>query len=355
MLAACSSDNDIDNASGNDEEYAITLAAGIGGLTTSSRAAETYNDTVPSSTSPLAADVWLSSDRGVYIHKADDYVTSTHAGNDEYHLHHQMTYTSGQLTFLNASSVKNLLLYSVDKTKRTYIVGFYPQNVFSLVGSEGDSDYGKTAEASVDGRTDLMFAPEVYGSRVTTEKIARQDFKHILTWLKVCARAENEEAVNSWGRIIGLKLKNAKTNVTVDLSTTDINTLRPTFTGDTDMNFDRKDNGNSGTISEENYYPLTTYITEMADILCAPVEINNPSEDNAGTAEYTLEVTTTGGVVKEVPVQLSRDYDGNNIDNGHYTASELYVISLVFGLSPTISASCSLQEWDNEARDLLMK
>ena len=351
LLGACT--NEADEPAYEEEDYAITLSAAISGIDSKTRAVDAYNDTVPSPSNPLNADVWLSTTRGEYLNDADGYVTSTHPGTDEYHLHHTITYTNNQLTFLSASAMRNLLLYPVNTEHKTYIVGFAPQGKFSLTGSSGDTGYGKTASATIDAKTDLMFAPEVMGSRVKEEKIARQDFKHILTWLKICARADNEEAKNSWGSIIGLKLKNTSNKVTVDLSTTDINTLKPTFSGSTDLDFDKTPGG--GAITEANPYALTTYVYEMADILCAPVTISNPSESDSGTAEYTLEVTTTGNGTKEVSVQLTKDYDSDLIPDGHYTASELYVITLAFGQSPTISATCSLMEWQEEKRDLNLK
>ena len=352
MLSSCSDITDsVTDAA--DEEYAITLMASVSGMERmSSRAATTYQDTIPSYSNPLPTDVWLTTQRGVYTHDDEEYVTSTHPGTDTYHYHHTMTYTSGQLTFLSASAMRNLLLYPVNKNTPTYIVGFYPQGKFQLVGTAADADYGKTATASFDGKTDLMFAPEVHGSRKTEEKIARQDYKHILTWLKICARADNEDARAYWESITGIKLKNTANSVVVDLSTTDISELHPEFSGSIDMDFDRS--AGSGPFTTDSPYALTTYITEIADILCAPVIINNPSADDAGATEYQLEIATKGGGTKTIDIQFTKDYDNNDIADGHYTASELYVISLAFGQSPVINASVTLLNWDNENRDLNM-
>ncbi|NDV56642.1 fimbrillin family protein [Bacteroides sp. 519] len=96
--------------------------------------------------------------------------------------------------------------FANDNNDPVYFVGLYPANNWQTERN--------VALYTLDGKTDLMAAAQVYKRRTEVQKDAfncpQLVFKRLLTKLEIRIKAENEKAAETWGEITKIELVGAK-------------------------------------------------------------------------------------------------------------------------------------------------
>lgn len=272
-----------------------------------------YMDSIPSIDNPLEAMIWLSTTPGLY---KDEPVAPTYLPK-----HASINFNASTPVFPNEHKEGNVgykLKYPEDNSN-VYCVGLYPNSL------NWTTDDGTEVSHVISGTDDIMFSPEIYGNR--RNQIGQQRYHHLLTWLKVCAWAENEQAINDWGEIEYIKVL-TKTGVKIDLSKTKV-----------DLN-DAENNaviyfGEGELVSTQNK-PLYTTLQQVGSIFCAP------------DTEYTLLVKGTRyNTEKELPIKLNTLAD-EPITNLDYCRGKLFVLELTFKAFSKVEGVCVLNDWDTQ-------
>lgn len=240
------------------EDGAIRLGASVVGMESVTRALtepDIYKGSNPSAGNPFEADVWFSNTSGEFQHNP--------TGTTNLPCHTTMTFT-GALEYAYTSDNKNLKYNTQDKDAPVYCVGFHPQDSWQTTDD-------KTATASIDGNTDLMFAPQISGS--WSKPLKEQTYKHLLTWLKVCICSTSQEAADTWGEVKSISIQ-SEDGLSVNLGTGAV-TYNTTTT--------------SFTVAEDE--TLHTTMTEVGKgVLCSPAK------------EYTLTIETANAGTRQVNI-----------------------------------------------------
>ncbi len=264
-------------------------------------------------------------------------------------LHTKANFSNGTEQLLNdAVYPKN------DGSTKVYFVGMHPQEGWS---TPNDDMAGKTAIKTFNGSEDVMFAPQIYGKyneNVVEWPIFK--FKHLLTWLRVKVKADDETVSEVWGGLKSLKVKGSNGNtVTIDLSKEYSPDYKPgaaancvTFSsgGDVTLNFYK-----TGT---DDVFPNSTAPSpipydeykEVAYVLCAPVIASErdvtQEPDDVKTNEYTLIVETEQRTV-EVPVDLMENestyFEGS-------TMNHQFILNLNFKMGDNIILTQLVKDWE---------
>ena len=273
------------------------------GVTTRATATP-YQGTTPSGSNVLDASVWFSTISGTY-----------EAGGTPNALprHTEIQFNSTGLVY----PVSDVLLYPESGT--VYCVGLYPYSASAWVNEDasGAADNTKASHA-INGTDDLMFAPQVSGSKASpiSSPLA---FTHQLTWLKINVQAESHSAKLAWGNITAISVTSPGNKLTVDLSagtascnstTTDISA----FSG-----------------SQE----LKISLQQLGSVFCAPA------------ATYNISVTTANLGTKNLSVGL-KGLDGTTpVGSADAAKGKMFVITLSFSDVDMIDATCSLNTWED--------
>lgn len=298
-FVACTDKAD-DSLAGGD----ICLNAAVGEI--ESRA-ETlpYLGTTPTTGNPLRAWVWFSED-------------ATEYGNSEVNIMTHlpcrtvMTFEGAPVFAYNATGQN--LKYDTGSNSTVYCVGFYPaENVWETTD-------GKTATATVDGSSDLMYAPKISGT--WGDPLQTQTYQHLQNWVKVCVCATSQDAADVWGKITDISVS-TQTSVSVDVTTDAI-----TYSDDGTMPvFDSKEG-----------QPLHTTMQEFGSVFCSPAE------------EYTVSVTIGGKTVSQT-ITVEPLESGIDLVKG----GNLVILTLYFQPFNMIEGVCTLNAWDAQNEDLYMK
>lgn len=324
---------------------------------------DTYH---PASDNVLSADVWGSTDAYVFKHEeyseGNPYDGSQDGGKVA--IHTTATFRSGDPQLLSAA------IYGKDgdTAPPVYFVAFHP-NGWTTPGDESE---GTVATYTFDGNDDVMFAPQVSGHYATDFASSPElYFRHLLTWLRIEMKAENETVSNSWGPLKSITIR-SNSAVTVDLTSDAYNAGEYkfndiTFSGETDMNFYRTDEeevfeGSEMTVRKvftDDVFPESGgYLIpgkpdgatedidpeEVAYVMCAPV---NATEDkvvdgkDVPSEEYVITITTEKRTVT-IPVDLQEEagtpYEGS-------TRRKQFTLSLLFKMGNTVSVATSVKDW----------
>lgn len=214
---------------------------------------------------------------------------------------------------------------------KVYLCGLFPHDAWGTAPKT-------TAEATFDGKTDLMAAKEIATTKedVQTGGLPKTlEFKHLLTQLRIKPTAENADAKNVWGDITSLKLIKVGEN---DPANQAIVTL-----ASGEVKFGGENATNCYTTNDEeisNDQPLTLEISSSiptAYTLCQPVNAST------GTNHYTLEIITTGHqtpYIIPLTLEYKLEYEGNKTS----TAGQAFEITLTFKTS-TIQAKATIDQW----------
>lgn len=281
----------------------ICLNAAVGEI--ENRAvANPYKGVTPTGQNPLKAWVWFSNDENVY-------------GNDEESaLTHLPCRTvmefEGAPVFAYNATGQNLK-YDTGSNSTVYCVGFYPaENVWETTD-------GKTATATVDGSSDLMYAPMISGT--WGNPLQTQTYQHLQNWVKVCVCATSQDAADVWGKITDISVS-TQTSVSVDVTTDAI-----TYSDDRTMSVFESKEGKS----------LHTTMQEFGSVFCSPAE------------EYTVSVTIGGKNVSQ-KIRVEPLESGIDLNKG----GNLVILTLYFQPFNMIEGVCTLNAWDAQNEDLYM-
>lgn len=283
----------------------------------------------PSLKHPLAVDIWFSETSGEYIDNPQG-LTSMPCKTT-------ITYTSSSPDYPNPVIDNTRIKYSRELVgegdakdyKPAYCIGFYPQNKWNVAND------GKTASAVIDGKTDLMFAPQIEGN--WTNLFGSQIYSHFTTWLKVCVSATTPDAISAWGAIKKISVidhsqyKLYNSIVLNDLMDVTDGSMSYEQEG-TDISFDVVPN-NTGNLA------LQTVIKEYGYAMCSPSE------------KYNLRIETADGKIKDILIDL-KDIQGNAIASADDARGKMFVITLYFNPFNVVEGVCTLNSWNNENENL---
>lgn len=245
----------------------------------------------------MKAAVWFSSTNGVYPESNPQSPTFLpYRAN--------LTYDDGPtIVYTNPTSQEDPICYSVEDNSSVYCVSLYPQTGWTT------NDDNTTATHIIDGKQDLMFAPQISGKLL--DKMPKQTYSHLLPWVRFTVRAVNPESATNWGKITSVQLVDGKGTVTITLGTGAI-AYSPLA-----------QDGNIDVISAP--FDLTVAIQDIGSTLCMPAE-----------ESYKLKIVTDKGYEKELTI------------NQKFEAGKLYLVNLYFNSLNDINAVCSLVPWNEE-------
>lgn len=322
----------------DEEARRIYLSAGVGNAV-SSRTPYHPGDSVPTMAHPLNVSVWASTDSIVFSNLGKD------GRDDSVAIHTDAHFQSGNPQLLGAA------IYP--ETGTVYFVGFHPKSKEGASWNAVNGD--KDAQYTFTGKEDVMFAPQISGQYGTDyEQTPQFHFYHLLTWLRIVMVADKDganviqkEAVSdAWGKIKSLSLINTKNTVTImnlDGATKDNYPNYVNFTPDepnktmslysvgTDDVFVTPEDA-------ESYKSIPTSETEMAYVMCAPVQGVQEDELGNPVPEYTLHIKTEH---REMDIPLDLKGDNGNLFNLS-TMGRVFTILLNFKMGDVISVSTEI-------------
>lgn len=327
ILAACSSKAGSEEFDGQ----IIRLSAVVGAETKAVSDPAVYMETTPSADSPLKAEIWFSTTSGEYPGTADGNGVSQDGTTVD--THRTITYTSGNPT--TPSGINDTYLRYPSGNGKIYCVGLYPCNTPSRWTV---AENGAKAQALINGSDDLMFAKQLSGNSDDKLTYKRQDFKHLLTLIKVRVRTASVEAADTWGHLKTISI-NSKDLVTVDLSATDLN-------ADGAVVFSNSGAQDAKFFTFDGDEELTTVSKARGMTFVSPVTANGDSG-----AEYTIHIVCDN-YSKDVPVNLVNE-DGTSFSGN--TAGYVFVVTLFFKTLTYIEGSVTLEKWTEEYTDLTLQ
>lgn len=340
---------------------------------------DTYH---PASDNVLSADVWGSTDAYVFKHEeyseGNPYDGSQDGGKVA--IHTTATFRSGDPQLLSAA------IYGKDgdAAPPVYFVAFHPTGWTT----PGDDSEGKVATYTFDGNDDVMFAPQVSGHYATDFASSPElYFRHLLTWLRIEMKAENETVSNSWGLLKSITIR-SNSAVTVDLTSDAYNAGNYkfeiegtgsdagiqkynfddiTFSGETDMNFYMTDEEKVFEGSEMTVRKKFTDVVfpesggylipgkpdgktedidpeEVAYVMCAPVNATMKKVvdgEDVSSEEYVITITTEKRAVT-IPVDLQEEAGTPYVGS---TRRKQFTLSLLFKMGNTVSVATSVKDW----------
>lgn len=301
MIAGCS------RIGADDFRPVIMMSANVvehAVVTKAASVADAYTGMVPSSDTPLAADLWFSMASGQY--------GTEDATNQETYIpcHTKVTFVTGDpVAVLYEGEQDKALKYPTDGT--VYCMGFYPHGAWSYDGSDG-----VLAEAGITGSQDLMFAQEIDGE--WNAKFESQQFGHVLTWLKIVACATSHDAVDAWGNITGITVSS---KMEVQLKSVD---------------------GSVEYLTDGTVTAFEDGAGKDLDIVFDDVDGVHGSVFVSPAANVTVTVTTSDGKIAEKVISVA----------GGFVAGKQYVLALYFDPLAIIDGFCTLTSWENENDNL---
>lgn len=239
--------------------------------------------------------------------------------------------TTTEKGFVESDGTTLAPAYYKDATSSVYLFGLYPKE-WALSGSN--------YECTFDGKTDVMFAPEISVTKSTTKEDRNLTFKHLLTLLEVKAKL-SEGTADSWGSITSISLQDAKNKVSIANSALPNQAAAITgfsYSGTAKIPFYvwEASGSYSETALSNATMPENDTKINLAYVLCAPVEA-----DGATVEEYTLNIVTTKGGTHNVKINLKDDKSANF--NGSTSG---YKFSIVLDFqSSEITATATVAAW----------
>lgn len=321
-----------------EEGGTISLKAAVGHIETGTKAiadVDLWEGTTPSGSNILRSEVWFSTISGTY----EDAVTP-----DEKTLlpaRTTITYNS------NTQTLPDRELRYPTNNDPVYCVGLYPIPE-DLSSRNGEKDWiiaadNKSVSHKIDGTQDIMYAPQINGS--WNNHFETQEFRHLLTWVKICVVANSTQAIESWGKIKSIKIKSSDKVTITDLGIT---------------NFDSAiDDGKIeyssniipiASLEESSGKALTTTIQMCGSLLCSPPYIKNSD----GSFEYKLDIVTENKTKEDVSIILKND-DGDLVTSKKDIVGSLFVITLYFNKFDVVDGVCTLNSWNDQNDDLFLK
>lgn len=250
-------------------------------------------------------------------------------------------YKDGQMTFADNGTTQvgfsDKAYYPVDGST-LYLCGLYPADKWENATT--------TAVYTFDGKTDIMAAAEVSSSKSEAQggTYPTLAFKHLLTKLVIKAKAEDQAAIDAWGKITEITLTQAGSSLPYNKATVTLvdgtaakgafsNTQEAfafyTMTGET-----YNDDAFTGQAVD-----LTTDGAKVAYSLVAPVTAT-------GTGDFKLKIKTQRGMEpvqeNEVTVGLQKT-EGGAFEGD--TQGKSFEITLTFKATE-IQAKATVAAWE---------
>lgn len=302
----------------------ISLEAAVRSLPLSTRAAtspDLYTQTLPSASAPLAADIWVSTTSGRYPGDTQG-ITGVSDNGLVIDSHRKISFQDSGPMVLNG--IGGSYLHYPHDDSRVYCVGLYPQDTWSTTD-------GITATASISGIQDLMFAPQVSGSDSDRLYDHPQNYRHLLTLLKVRVHAQDMATSDTWGRLLGITVR-SKDQVLIDLASGNA------------VFQDTTQQGHDFSIFEGDM-TLETHAKECGSVLVSAVEA-----DGGSMAEYTLHVICENHE-KDLCINLLDD-QGQPFEGD--TSGRVFVLTLDFQALSFVEGKAELEPWEEEYKDLIL-
>ncbi len=309
-MAACS-ENAPDESVMNGN---IQLGAVVGELQINSRAVAA--PFLSQDRDTLEAKVWFRNSNGDYKTDNPDAMTNLPA-------HTTMKFVGSQMAYAMYKN-KNIK-YPADNSE-VYCIGLYPV-------SGWDTTEISTVSHAIDGAADLMFAPEISGN--WTGKFPRQEYEHLLTWIKITVCASSHEAIDAWGTIKQISV-NSDSEVKVTLQTGDCDY------GGTSQQI--------ATMSEG--VTLTTANHEVGSVFCSPEKtytVTVISENKSGET-----ITKTVNLDLNI-IDIDKDDEVKPVNDENEARGRCFVFSLYFTPYDVIEGECTLNSWSNQYEDIYFK
>lgn len=315
-LVSCNKGLDIQPDIPNDGEQTITLSADVRSMArTRVVDADVFTGT---SADGMEATVWFSKECGVFEDN-DNPQAPTFVPYRSL-----VKYDSGSPTtvYVDPQNKNFPLTYPINDavSNDVYCVGLYPT-------SGWESADGTEATHAIDGKTDIMFADQIVGS--WEKPFATQQYKHLLTWLKVEVKVAEVNAIEQWGAIEKLSVETSN-SLTITFPTTSAGSSTVEYST-SKSEIDLLGGGSS--------LPLTITAQQVGSMLCAP------------STSIRLKIGTEKVDEKIVDVVL-RDTNGNSITSIEQTVGKLFIINIYFDTLNNIEATCSLIPWNEQNVDL---
>lgn len=325
MLAACNNDTDELPV-----EIPISMNAQMVTDVDATRALSTneIRGALPSKEYPLEALLCFSTTSKVYDAEPTP-VVPTYLP-----CHTTINYTSGTKTY-PAPIGENDIKYPIDNTK-VYCIGLHPNTGWTFE----DDNPSCCASYTLDGRSDIMFAPEINGSMYTP--FGTQTYTHLQTWVKLNVCATYPEAIEAWGKIKSIKLKGYN-NIKIDLDTefnnrtelkTALSTGKIAFGGELTL---------EPVVESDDVY-LKTQLKELSSFFYVPAGINN----------NVLEIETKNKGKITVSFDLV-DENHNVITDLSDALGKIFVIELHFFPIDMVKVKCTLNQWEDWTDNLYME
>lgn len=361
-LSACSSLHgpDTDRSSGRQ----IYLRADVDG-TTDTKAPYTPSDnkgdmlTYPTPSYPLKAYVWGSTTAYSFMEEYNpDNNNLPYDGSGELGkvaIHTDAIFQSGNPQLLRAA------IYNETTKPTVFFVAFSPMSENSW-----DTTDGTKAFCSFSGHQDLMFAPQVEGTYAQDyAKSPVLSFHHLLTWLRIEVKAENESVSNSWGKLKEIRIK-SKTSVEINLKEDAYDQNGRYIFSEDNISYSNEQDLTLLQVEKEVIYegheiktkkvysdkafPVSEKLIpyneaeEVAYILCSPVTATSKTVVegvDSSSAEYILEIVTDSRTVT-IPVDLMKaagePFTGS-------TRCNQFTLLLNFKMGNTVYVASSVSDW----------
>ena len=227
--------------------------------------------------------------------------------------------------YVDPRTKTDALLYPIgtgDTEEYVYCVGLYPSSGWTCTNATNNN----VAEYDINGSSDVMFAEQLAGSWQTP--FARQQYKHLLTWLKIEARATSPDVVAHWGELQNVEVDSPSAKVSITFPQSAGNSSNIQYVG-----------GIKSLTALDQPMNLAVTVQDAGALLLAPA------------TSYKLRITTEKAGLREVTVKLSDDR-GVPLTNELQARGKLFIINLYFSPFSDIDATCSLVPWNKQEVEL---
>ena len=318
-----------------DEASCIYLGAQVGPqVVTRTPYTPENGSNIPSSSTPLDVSVWASTTPNVF---PNDGLNGSNNAEGKVAIHTRAHFLGGDPQLLGEA------VYPKGNAP-VYFVGMHPKS-----DSWSTDDNNTHALFTFSGCEDIMFAPMISGSYgIAFEDSPSFYFRHLLTYLRIEmvadmaeeSKLKREEVSEAWGAIKEISIVSSN-KIAIDLSSDqrgvvfDENTI--------EMPLYHKDTNNTFPATNDFYIP--TSITEVAYVLCAPVEAQYKyivDGEDVLKPEYTLQLKTEQRTI-EIPIDLK--LDSGTAESSYFTGSTMarqFTILLNFKMGNIISVSATI-------------
>lgn len=315
-----------------DEASCIYLGAQVGPqVVTRAPYAPENGSNIPSSSSPLDVSVWASTTPDVFPND------SLNGANGTVAIHSRAHFLGGTPQLLGEA------IYPKGNAP-VYFVGLHPKSDLWTI-----NNVNTHAQYTITGKEDIMFAPMISGKYgIAYDDSPTFHFHHLLTYLRIEMVADmaedsimkREEVSEAWGSIKNISIK-SQNKITIDLSS---NSSGVAFEESTiDMPLYHKDS--EIVFPATNDFTIPTTITEVAYVLCAPVEAEYQhivDGQEVLKPEYTILLETEQRLI-EIPIDLK--LNSGTTESSYFTGTTMarqFTILLNFKMGNIISVAATI-------------